>query len=189
MVKGCPQSFFAVMFPAKPFSRRKTSVMKWTDKMSELWNGFGEMHCITSECPQPWPSQLTEVTSLRKLALAKPWGLLFLYGWMNCKKAPFSELCTLKPGSGFDGYTLAGFQPRFAGRQVLLCRAQLAQTYTTALLEHCLYEEDPFWFLLTAQICVKCLLCVHCRHLSGLVNKVGKDPHSQGTSILVRFTV
>lgn len=51
------------------------------------------------------------------------------------------------------------------------------------------FQIDPFWFLLTAQICVKCLLCVHCRHLSGLVNKVGKDPHSQGTSILVRFTV
>ena len=147
------------------------------------------MHCITSECPLPWPSQLTEVTSLRKLALAKPWGLLFLFGWMNCKKAPFSELCPLKPGSGFDGYTLAGFQPHFAGRQVLLYGTQLAQTYTAALLGHCLYDEHAFGVLFTAQICVKCLLCVHCRHLSRLGNKVGKDPHPQGTYILVGFTV
>ena len=35
-------------------------------------------------------------------------------------KRPFSELCTHKPGPGFDGYMMVGLQAHFAGGQVVL---------------------------------------------------------------------
>lgn len=89
------------------------------------------LHCITSECLCALTYTTHQTTTLRKLALVEPRELCphesFLSGQKNCKKSPFSELCSRRQGLGV--YTLTGFQPHFATWATYFCAGHNLRRY------------------------------------------------------------